>query len=85
MRKLLKILALTPLLVACTSHSPKPLSIEEFDSPLPASLLVECSEYVPFPNSDMETVIIVHAENMEKAIRCKNRHNQLIEVIKDRN
>ncbi len=55
------------------------------DVPIPATLMVECEEYQEFLTSDIESVIITHAENMEKAIICKDRHNTLIEVLKERN
>lgn len=84
MYNFLKILALTPLLVACTNNIPKSINTLEINQPLPAPLMVKCSDYDSFQSSDIKDIIITHAENMEKAIKCKDRHNQLVETINDR-
>ena len=53
-------------------------------SPLPSYLKIECENYTKYLTSDIESIIITHSENMEKAIICKDRHNTLIKILKER-
>lgn len=60
------------------------LSPQDLRSQIDASALRECQAYTTAPNSPLEALLANFAENMEKAGKCRERHNNLVKIIKQR-
>ena len=60
---------------------PEPL---EVDTPIPVKLLELCKPPKQFLSSRIQELIITSVDNTEKHINCFNRHNVLVEVLKNR-
>lgn len=85
MLRLTSVIVFTMLLGACTTiHSPS-VDLISIENAYPPSLTAQCDAYERYMSSDIETIIITHTENVEKAISCFKRHNQLVDIIKERN
>lgn len=84
MCKVILLIASMAFLGACAATPSPVIQLVEVNQPFPSSLVVPCEDYTKFNSSDIESVIITHSENMEKAITCRNRANQLIEIIQER-
>tara|TARA_R110000803_G_scaffold13482_9_gene37943 strand:- start:22406 stop:22666 length:261 start_codon:yes stop_codon:yes gene_type:complete len=84
MIRLISVLAVVSFLGACSTIQSPAVQLISIENPYPDSLMVECEEYLRYLTSDIQSVIITHSENMERAVICKARHNELIEIIKSR-
>lgn len=80
MKKLVLIL-MTVWIVGCNSNPTPMVKTISVARNYPSSLLVKCDDYQRYTSSDMKELIIEHADNMEKAIICKDKHNQLVDII----
>ena len=71
-------------ITACSNLPKAEVNIPNVERPLPANLNTLCEEYDKYLTSDIQSVIVTHTNNMEKAIICKEKHNKLVEILKER-
>ena len=85
MIRMISVIAIAMLLGACTTIRSPSVELISIENAYPVSLTQECEPYKVYVSSKIEVVIVGHTDNMEKAISCYNRHNQLVNIIKERN